>query len=208
MNYYTIKEEAASEIVIKKSRFIATFKRAFDEDEAKEFIDQIKKRHRSATHNCSAYIIGENNEHQRAHDDGEPSGTAGVPMLEALKMMNLQNVVVVVTRYFGGIKLGAGGLIRAYSNAVSKGAEEIGVVYRVLQPELLFRVDYANLGKIDYFLEQNEILLAKKEFGSDIFIGIFLDEADIEPTKEKIIQILSGKVEFEIGEARYNEIPA
>ncbi len=113
-SYFTVKQRGEHEIVIQKSRFIAHFARVETEEEAQDFIQEIKKQHWSATHNCSAYLIGEQDQIQKANDDGEPSGTAGVPMLEVLKKRELKDTVVVVTRYFGGIKLGAGGLIRAY----------------------------------------------------------------------------------------------
>ncbi|MEW8974906.1 MAG: YigZ family protein, partial [Exiguobacterium sp.] len=113
-NYYTVKENGFHEIIIQKSRFITYLARATTEEQAQAFISELKKKHHNANHNCSAYVIGERNEIQKANDDGEPSGTAGVPMLEVLKKRDLRDTVVVVTRYFGGIKLGGGGLIRAY----------------------------------------------------------------------------------------------
>ena len=114
----TIKQAHSIENVISKSRFIAYIKPVSTENEAKAFIDEIKIKHKDATHNCSAYTVGPEMNIQKANDDGEPSGTAGIPMLEILKKLEIHNVCVVVTRYFGGIKLGAGGLIRAYSGAV------------------------------------------------------------------------------------------
>ena len=128
----TVKAVGTSEIVISKSRFIATCKRVETEQEAMEFILSIKKEHHSATHNCSAYIISEHDQIQKANDDGEPSGTAGVPILEVLKKQHLQDTVVVITRYFGGIKLGAGGLVRAYGKATTAGIDASGVVERRL----------------------------------------------------------------------------
>ena len=120
------------EIVIQKSRFIAHITRVETEEAAQTFIQDIKKEHWNASHNCSAYLIGENNQIQKANDDGEPGGTAGVPMLEVLKKRDLKDTVVVVTRYFGGIKLGAGGLIRAYGKSTSEGINAVGVVERKL----------------------------------------------------------------------------
>ena len=126
--YLTIKENGEATIEIKKSEFICSLARTETEEEARAFIDEIKTKHRKATHNCFAYMIGLNDEIQRESDNGEPSGTAGVPILEVLKNLELHNVTAVVTRYFGGIKLGAGGLIRAYSNATSNAIEKVGVV--------------------------------------------------------------------------------
>ncbi|WP_368317719.1 YigZ family protein, partial [Listeria monocytogenes] len=119
-HYLTIHSDGKHEIIIEKSRFICHIKRDTTENEAHSFIQAIKKEHRHATHNCSAYIIGENDQFQKAHDDGEQSGTAGVPMLEVLKKKALKNGAAVVTRFFGGTKLGAGGLVRAYGSAVSE----------------------------------------------------------------------------------------
>ena len=118
--YFTVKGYGEHEIIIEKSRFICYVSRATTEEEAQSFIQNIKKKHWDATHNCSAYLIGAHDQIQKANDDGEPSGTAGVPMLEVLKKRKLKDTVVVVTRYFGGIKLGAGGLIRAYSKSTSE----------------------------------------------------------------------------------------
>ena len=131
-DYQTIQGYGESEIVIQKSRFITYVNRAETEEEAQDFINNIKEKHKSANHNCSAYIIGEHDNIQKANDDGEPSGTAGVPMLEVLKKQGLQDTVVVVTRYFGGIKLGGGGLIRAYGKATTEGIDAAKVVERKL----------------------------------------------------------------------------
>lgn len=156
---YTIKQSGTYEVVIQKSKFIAHFKRAETEEEAQTFIQAIKKEHWNATHNCSAYIIGERNEHQKANDDGEPSGTAGIPMLEVLRKRHLKDTVVVVTRYFGGIKLGSGGLIRAYGGTVSEGLDAIGIVERLPMQQLTLTVDYTWIGKVENELRQSSYLL-------------------------------------------------
>ncbi|MFB3185505.1 IMPACT family protein, partial [Staphylococcus pseudintermedius] len=137
----TIKDEHIIENVISKSRFIAHIKPVHDEDEAKAFIEAKKKEHREATHNCSAYTIGDTMRIQKAHDDGEPTGTAGVPMLEMLKKLDVHDVAVVVTRYFGGIKLGTGGLIRAYGGAVRDVIQDVGRV--ALRPAIPIRISMA-----------------------------------------------------------------
>lgn len=156
---YTIKQSGTYEVVIQKSKFIAHFKRAETEEEAQTFIQAIKKEHWNATHNCSAYIIGERNEHQKANDDGEPSGTAGMPMLEVLRKRHLKDTVVVVTRYFGGIKLGGGGLIRAYGGTVGEGLDAIGIVERLPMQQLTLTVDYTWIGKVENELRQSSYLL-------------------------------------------------
>ena len=140
--YFTIYQNGEHQIEIKKSKFICHLFRIENEEQAKEYIAKIKKEHYKANHNCSAYMLGENFEIQRSSDDGEPSGTAGVPMLEVLKKNQLQNTLAIVTRYLGGIKLGAGGLIRAYSTSVSEALKEIGIVQGKLQQILDIIIDY------------------------------------------------------------------
>ena len=167
-NFLTIKENGAAELVIKKSKFIANMARTTTTDEANEFIQEISKKYRDATHNTFAYTIGLNDDQVKASDNGEPSGTAGIPELKALQLMNLKNITVVVTRYFGGIKLGAGGLIRAYSNSVTNAVEKIGVVKRVLQQELIFSVPYNRFDEVDHYLKTNKVFIADTEYGVDI----------------------------------------
>lgn len=203
--YLTIKETGTYEQIINKSRFIATFSRIENEKQAQEFIKEVRQIHRSATHNCSAYVLGEHDEVQRAHDDGEPAGTAGVPMLESLKLMQLKNVAVVVTRYFGGIKLGAGGLIRAYNGTVSTGAKEIGIVLRSRQTALKFTISYDQLGNIDYYLKAHNIAIAHQDYGVAVDFEIFVDPLEVEPVQNDLSELLRGQVEFTVGEPRFVE---
>ena len=147
-SYRTVGQVGEAEIIIEKSLFIGYAAPAGTEEEALEFIQTIKKKHRDATHNVPAYVIGENNAVQRFSDDGEPSGTAGVPMLEVLKKEDLRDTVLVVTRYFGGIKLGAGGLVRAYTKAAKAALEAAGIVTRVLHQVVQVSIDYTLLGLI------------------------------------------------------------
>ena len=147
-SYRTVGQVGEAEIIIEKSQFIGYAAPAGTEEEALEFIQTIKKKHRDATHNVPAYVIGENNAVQRFSDDGEPSGTAGVPMLEVLKNEDLRDTVLVVTRYFGGIKLGAGGLVRAYTKAAKAALEAAGIVTRVLHQVVQVSIDYTLLGLI------------------------------------------------------------
>lgn len=206
-NFLTIKENGNHEIIIKKSRFIATLARTTTTEEANDFIKQVSKKYHDATHNTYAYTIGLHDDQVKASDNGEPSGTAGVPELKALQLMNLKNVTVVVTRYFGGTKLGAGGLIRAYSNSVTEAVQAIGVVKRVLQQELIFSVAYNRFDEVDHYLKENDIFIANTEYGVDVKISVFLDEDDQDEFKSDLINLLSGQVEFTEGEKRYNEIP-
>ena len=206
-NFLTIKENGSGELIIKKSRFIASIARTNSVEEANAFIQEISKKYRDANHNTFAYTIGLNDDQVKESDNGEPSGTAGVPELKALQLMKLKNVTVVVTRYFGGIKLGAGGLIRAYSNSVTNVVEKVGVIKRVLQQELIFSVPYNRFDEVDHYLKTNDVFIANTEYGVDVKIHIFLDDDDQEKTKNDLTNLLSGQVEFTKGQKRYNEIP-
>lgn len=203
--YYTLAENGQHEIEIKKSRFICTLRRVESEDAARDFIQEIKKEHWKATHNCSAYLLGERSEIQRSSDDGEPSGTAGVPMLEVLKKNELINVAAVVTRYFGGTKLGAGGLIRAYSHAVSEALTAIGIVQGQLQQELLITISYPLLGKLQNFLELQELTIADTAFTEQVVVTVMVKEAELTTYQEMITDLLSGQVTFTEGATRYFE---
>lgn len=206
-NYLTIKENGDHELIIKKSRFIATVIRTLTVKEAESAINAISQKYHDATHNTFAYTIGLNDEHVKASDNGEPSGTAGVPELKALQLMNLKNVTVVVTRYFGGIKLGAGGLIRAYSNSVTKAVEAIGVVKRVQQQGMKFQVEYKKFDEIQHYLNQRKIFIDNIDYGAKVTISIFIDKDKLKQLENDLINILAGKVKFELLPQRYNEIP-
>ncbi|WKA53773.1 YigZ family protein [Planococcus shixiaomingii] len=173
-NYKTVGEFADAEIVIQKSRFIGHAARAETEKEALDFIASIKSIHRSATHNCSAYLIGEHDSVQKANDDGEPSGTAGIPILEVLKKQGLKDVVVVITRYYGGIKLGGGGLIRAYGKATTTALDAAGIVERKLHHLMKISVDYTWLGKVENEVRQSEYLLKEIQYteGVDLYVHV------------------------------------
>ncbi len=195
--YRTIRTDGQVEIEIKKSRFICFAKRVSSEEEAREYIQAIKKEQWKANHNCSAYILGKKAEVLRSSDDGEPSGTAGVPMLEVLKNNQLVDVVVVVTRYFGGIKLGAGGLIRAYSSAVSTTLEEIGIVEATPQQEIFATVDYSLSGKLQHFLETNDYTIKETLFLENVTFCVLVKDAV--SFEEQLIDLLHGNVELKEG---------
>lgn len=173
-NYKTVGKVAEAEIIIQKSRFIGHAARAETENEALEFIASIKNTHRSATHNCSAYLIGEHDSIQKANDDGEPSGTAGVPILEVLKKQGLKDVVVVITRYYGGIKLGGGGLIRAYGKATTEALHAAGIVERRLHHLMKISIDYTWLGKVENEVRQSSYLLKEIQYtdGVDLYVHV------------------------------------
>lgn len=196
-NYLTVKGYGESEYVIQKSRFLTFVNRVETEAEALDFINEIKKRHHTATHNCSAYMIGEHNDIQKANDDGEPSGTAGVPMLEVLKKQELKDTVVVVTRYFGGIKLGGGGLIRAYGRATTEGLAATGIVE--LKNHLLMKViiDYTWLGKVENEVRQSPYPLKEITYtdGVDLFMYVPVEKES--NFVEWITEMTSGQAQIE-----------
>ncbi|MDT2756465.1 YigZ family protein [Enterococcus asini] len=204
-NYKTIKADGSMEWEIKKSRFLCHLKRVNTEEEAKAFIQSIKKEHWKANHNCSAYLIGTNSEIQRSSDDGEPSGTAGVPMLEVLKKNELINVCAVVTRYFGGIKLGAGGLIRAYAHSVSEGLQAVGLVVGKSQQEVFLEIDYSLLGKLQNNLDDK--MIKDTLFTDKVTVICAVDEEQVPDFEAEMIDLLQGQVTINLGEIGYHEVP-
>lgn len=203
--YYTVKMAGSHEILIQKSRFITYVDRAESEEEAQAFIQSIKKKHYDATHNCSAYMIGDNDEIQKANDDGEPGGTAGVPMLEVLKKRELKNTVVVVTRYFGGIKLGAGGLIRAYSSATSEGIDAVGVVKRTLMQVVYATYDYTHHGKIENAIQTSPYKQKEANYLEQVEMGIYVESGKKEEFVEWMTNLTNGEATFRTGDVEYLE---
>lgn len=203
--YYTVKGYGEHEIVIQKSRFIAYVSRAESEEEAQDFIQQIKKKHWDATHNCSAYMIGENDQIQKANDDGEPSGTAGVPILEVLKKKHLKDTVVVITRYFGGIKLGAGGLIRAYGKSTSEGINATGIVLRKLMRVMHTKIDYTWLGKLENELRSSVYNIKEIHYLDLVEIETFVEEEQTQKFADWITELTNGQAVISKGEMLYLE---
>ena len=204
--YYVPARDSETEFTEKRSRFIGHVWRVEQEEEAREKIAQMKAKHYDARHNCWCYLIREGGI-IRYSDDGEPQGTAGQPMLEVFRRAGVENVCCVVTRYFGGIKLGAGGLIRAYSSSVSEAAEAIGIVKRVKQQELIFSIPYNRYDKVDHFLKEKEVFVAGTEYGVNITISIYLDLDQIDPFISDLTELLNGEPDLIKGDQRYNEIP-
>lgn len=203
--YYTVKGQGEHEIAIQKSRFICHMKRVTTEEEAQGFIQDIKKQHWNATHNCSAYLIGERDQFQKANDDGEPSGTAGVPMLEVLKKRGLKDTVVVVTRYFGGIKLGAGGLVRAYGKSVSEGLDAVGVVKRTLMQIMHTTVDYTWLGKLENELRSSVYNVKEIHYLDKVEIETFVEESQTEAFTSWMVELTNGQCDIRKGDVTYLE---
>lgn len=203
--YKTVKGYGEHEIIIEKSRFIAYISRAESDEEAQNFILTIKKKHRDATHNCSAYLIGEKDQIQKANDDGEPSGTAGVPILEVLKKRQLKDTVAVITRYFGGIKLGAGGLIRAYGKATSEGIDAAGIVERKLMKIMHTRIDYTWLGKLENELRASVYAIKEIHYLDLVEVETFVEESQIQNFTDWMTELTNGQAQISEGEMIYLE---
>ena len=188
--FYTIKNNIEAEIVEKKSKFIANLIKVESKEEAEEKIQEIKKKYYDARHNCVAYrVLEEGKVEEKASDDGEPSGTAGGPMLNILQKNNLSNVLIVVTRYFGGILLGTGGLVRAYSEALKKAIEESTLIMKVSGIEMKLIVDYNNFEKFKYYCKNNNISIISLEYLEKIECKI---QMELEK-KEKFIKDYENK---------------
>ena len=207
MEFRTIKEDGQVQEEIKKSRFICHAKRVYSEEEARDFITAIKKEHYKATHNCSAFIIGERSEIKRTSDDGEPSGTAGVPMLGVLENHDLTNVCVVVTRYFGGIKLGAGGLIRAYAGNVALAVKEIGIIEVKEQAGIAIQMSYPQYQEYSNFLKEHDLMELETNFTDQVDTMIYVDKEEKENIKAALVEFFNGKVTLTDQGLREVEVP-
>lgn len=201
--YRVLLEGGEGEIIEKKSRFIATVRRVESEDEAVRFIEEMKKKYWDARHNCSAFVIGSRAELTRCSDDGEPSGTAGRPMLEVLLGEGIRNIAVVVTRYFGGVLLGTGGLVRAYTQAVKAGLENCTIGSMVHGYEVLLNTDYNGIGKVLYILGQQGIEPVDSDYGVDVVLQIRIRSEMAERLHKELIEATSGKIGWEQLEELY-----
>lgn len=203
MGYFTIKDEATAQFDEKKSIFIGHVKRIYNEDEAKEFINKIKSEHREARHNVYAYVIGENKGIQRYSDDGEPQGTGGIPVLEVMKKNEITDAVVVVTRYFGGILLGKGGLVRAYSKGAAVAVSEGGIVEKVKGSVVDIIIEYDMLGKVQYLFEQNLWYIENIDYTDKVKLTMYCPTDIIEIMQNGITETTNGKCEIVIGDEYY-----
>lgn len=184
------------ELIEKKSRFIATVVPVESEEEALEFIAAMKKKYWNATHNCFAFVVGENYELQRCSDDGEPQGTAGRPMLDVLLGEGIHNAAVVVTRYFGGTLLGTGGLVRAYSKAVQEGLRGSTVIEKRNGALLKMKTDYNGIGKIQYLLGQRGLTITNSEYTDTVTVETLVPLEQIKELREAITEGTNGRTEF------------
>ena len=185
------------ELIEKKSRFIATVKPVDSEEEALEFIAAIKKKYWNARHNCFAFVIGERQEIQRCSDDGEPQGTAGRPMLDVLLGEDVHNVAVVVTRYFGGILLGTGGLVRAYSRSVQLGLEASTIIEKIKGSRITIQTDYNGVGKLQYLLGQRGIPIVDSQYTDVVKLELLVEEAAVTELHEAVTEAISGRAGWE-----------
>lgn len=196
------------ETEIKKSRFICHLFRVTSEDEARAQIESVRKEHWNANHNCTAWIIGEGRMNQRSSDDGEPSGTAGMPMLEVLRRREVTDTLAIVTRYFGGIMLGAGGLIRAYGGAVSEALDVIGVVERVPLSVVNVTANYDDAGRIENAIRARELQLTDVAYAMDVTFELVMLPAEVEGFQTWLQELTNGANTATITEERFVEVPA
>jgi len=203
--YATLRKYGSAEIVIRKSRFIGHAQPVESEAEAVAFVEQIKKKYWDATHNCSAYVVGERDEWQKALDDGEPSGTAGKPILEVIKHRGLKNVVVVVTRYFGGIMLGAGGLVRAYSEGAVAGIEAAEPIVKVLLREVIIDIDYTWYGKLENALRDRGVRVGDASFTDRVRVVCLPEIAQAESFQAWVMDFTQGQATITVGDDLYME---
>lgn len=194
MSYITIRNQGEERFEEKKSEFIGYAKRVENEDDAKAFVNEIKNMHKQATHNCWAYVIGENMNTQRYSDDGEPQGTAGIPILEVMKKSNITDCAIVVTRYFGGILLGTGGLNRAYTKGASVAIKSAGIVEKVLGLKLSFEMEYDLFGKIQYICGQNSWHIEDTEYTDKVIVHILCEKTLSDEIECEIVESTNGKV--------------
>ncbi len=201
--YRTVADFGQDEIIIEKSTFIGYAKPVTCEEEALAFIQEIKKKHRDATHNVPAYVLGEHNDIQRCNDDGEPSGTAGVPVLEVLKKEDVRDVAVVVTRYFGGIKLGTGGLVRAYTKGAKIALEAAGIITKVLYQTIIVSVDYTMLGTIQNHLRLQQYDTKDIVYEDIVHLHVWVALDDVEHFKNLMVEWTNGRAVITDGDIDY-----
>ncbi len=207
VEYRTVAKAAEITMIERKSKFIGRIKPVSSSEEAEAFIDEVRKEHWDATHNVPAYIIGTNQEVQKYSDDNEPSGTAGLPMLEVLKAHEVVNAVVVVTRYFGGTLLGRGGLIRAYGGAAREALMKAGIVRMVPAREVAVTVDYVFSGKVQNELLNAGIIMADTEYLADVTFHLLLFEEQMKSTRQMIQEYTANEFTWTVGKQVYQAMP-
>lgn len=201
--YKTVYEGGEGEIVEKKSRFIATVRPIESEEEALKFLEEMKKKYWDARHNCFVYSIGMNREFTRCSDDGEPSGTAGRPMLDVILGEDIYNVAVVVTRYFGGVLLGTGGLVRAYSKAVQEGLAASRVILKKKGISMKITTDYTGIGKIQYIAGERNLPILDSEYTEKVMMKLLVPVQDVESVQKAITEGTNGRAVIEKDQELY-----
>lgn len=196
--YNTVLKNSKDEIIIDKSKFIGYSFHINNVDEAESFIKEIKKKHYDATHNCYAYLLKDDMSIAKASDDGEPSSTAGIPMLEVLKKENITDTLIIATRYFGGIKLGAGGLVRAYTKTAKIAIESNIIVNKKIYQKILLEIDYNFLNKIQKYIEKNYIISDVPEFMEKVRISIYQKDEYLDDLKKDILNITNGDCDIKL----------
>jgi uncharacterized YigZ family protein len=205
--YKTTADFGTSYYEIQKSKFYTYTAHVEDEAAAREFVQRIKKKHFDARHNCSAWILGHDSSQQKSNDDGEPGGTAGNPILEAIKQHGLTNIVVVVTRYFGGIKLGAGGLIRAYNHSASLGIEATPQVEVKPFSRVAVDLDYTLLGTVENWVRSNNVRTEETEYTDRVRVKLLVEPNDVEAVQRELVDLTSGRCAIHLGKPEYMEVP-
>lgn len=204
--YRTVAHPGEHETEVNRSRFICALAPAATELEAQDFLAAVRKEHADATHNCWAYVIGADAAIQKASDDGEPGGTAGVPMLQMLLRRDMRYVVAVVTRYYGGVKLGAGGLIRAYGGAVGEALDTLGTITRRRFRLATVTVDHQRAGKVQNDLRSTGREVRDVHYGEAVTIEIALPDADVEAFRAWLADVTAGSAGFELGGEAYGDV--
>ncbi|WP_405782782.1 YigZ family protein [Streptomyces sp. NBC_00859] len=203
--YRTLAREGVHETEVSRSRFICALAPAASEEEAQAFLARVRREHPGASHNCFAYVIGADASVQKAGDDGEPGGTAGVPMLQMLLRREVRYAVAVVTRYFGGVKLGAGGLIRAYGGAVGEALDELGTIVRQRYRLATVTVDHQRAGKLENDLRATGRLVREVRYAEAVTIEIGLPDADVESFRSWLADSTAGAAVLELGSEAYGD---
>lgn len=203
IRHKAVFEAGRGEIVEKKSRFIAHVQAVDSVEEAQEFIEAVKKKYWDARHNCSAFSVGEMNPLTRCSDDGEPGGTAGKPILEVIQGSGIRNIVIVVTRYFGGTLLGTGGLVRAYTEAAKAGIENAVIIEKIPATRMKLFTEYTDLGKIQYILAQNQVTVENTEYTDKVEIRALFPEKERKALCRALTEGTGGRVHIEDGEDVY-----
>ncbi len=202
-SFRTVYRYATGEVSVKKSRFIASIYPISSEEEALRYIDQIRKEHPAARHNCYAYVIGRKNELKRLSDDGEPAKTAGLPIMDLLIQENLHNVLVVVTRYFGGTLLGTGGLVHAYQSAAKEGLLNAVIIEKLPGIKSELQIDYTLTGKLKYTIAQMGIFLLKEDYLDKVTLSLLIPENIFADFQQSLVEFTAGKLNLSADETLF-----